>query len=147
MSQDSDPIRSILPSVKQAICAALLSIAFPVSGTSQESSPVVNLVNSIVCRDDTSNKVGCITPPRQTHSPEPKYPRNERKARHQGLVRLKLVVGSDGVPRDIAVSQTLSSDFDHAAIEAVKRWKFSPAMKDGKPVPVEIAIEIEFHLH
>jgi TonB family protein len=55
-------------------------------------------------------------------------------------------VSSDGVPRDIAVSQTLTPDFDKAAIDAVKEWKFTPAIKDGKPIAVQIALEIEFNL-
>jgi len=36
---------------------------------------------------------------------------------------------------------------DENAIEAVKSWKFEPAMKDGQPVRVEIAIEVNFHLY
>ena len=33
------------------------------------------------------------------------------------------------------------------AIEAVKNWKFEPAMKDGHPVAVQIAVEVDFHLY
>jgi len=51
------------------------------------------------------------------------------------------------VPHEITVSKTLSPDFDNAAIEAVKQWKFSPAMKDGNPLAVEIAVELNFHLY
>jgi TPR repeat protein len=36
---------------------------------------------------------------------------------------------------------------DEKAIEAVQQWKFSPALKNGDPVPVEIAVEVEFHLY
>jgi TonB family protein len=35
---------------------------------------------------------------------------------------------------------------DEKAVEAVQKWKFEPATKDGKPVPVELAIEVDFHL-
>lgn len=35
---------------------------------------------------------------------------------------------------------------DEKAIEAVKRWKFKPAMKDGKPVAVAVNIQIVFRL-
>lgn len=36
---------------------------------------------------------------------------------------------------------------DQKAVEAVSRWRFTPSMKEGKPVTVEIAVEVEFHLY
>jgi TonB family protein len=132
--------------MKQAVCAVIVSVALSALANPQDSTPVVNLETSVVCRGNSNDRGDCITPPRQINSPSPKYPKIERKARHEGMVALKLVVSSDGVPHDITVSKTLSPDFDNAAIEAVKQWKFSPAMKDGKPLAVEIAVELNFHL-
>ena len=99
------------------------------------------------CRGNITDIKGCLTPPSLTYAPKPKYPKNERKARHHGMVKLKLVVSVDGDPLNIAVAQTLSPDFDESAIEAVQQWKFKPATKDGRPVPVLIAVEVEFHLN
>lgn len=82
-----------------------------------------------------------------TYAPQLKFPKNEREARHEGTVKLTLVVDSDGDPRNVAVSQTLRPDFDESAVEAVKQWKFKPAIKDGRPVPVLIAVEVGFHLN
>jgi len=109
-------------------------------------NPVIPLADSLLCHHDGSDGANCITPPRQIHSPKPKYPKTERKAGHEGTVALRLVVSADGAPLDITISQTLSPDFDHAAIDALKQWRFSPAMKDGKPVAVAIAIKIDFKL-
>jgi TonB family protein len=50
------------------------------------------------------------------------------------------------VPTEITVAQTLSPDFDQAAIDAVKHWKFAPATKGDKPVAAQIAVEMAFHL-
>jgi TonB family protein len=131
--------------VKQTFCAALLSFALPVLAMAQDG-PAIQLKDSIVCRGNRNDVVGCVTPPRQTHAPKAKYPENERKARHQGVVTLGVVVGSDGVPRDISVLSSLSPDFDKAAIDALRQWKFSPATKDGKPVAVRIAVDVDFDL-
>jgi periplasmic protein TonB len=60
---------------------------------------------------------------------------------------LWLVVGADGLPREIKVQRTLGLGLDEKAIEAVKQWKFKPAMKDGNPVAVRISVEVNFHLY
>jgi TonB family protein len=60
---------------------------------------------------------------------------------------LKLIVGADGHPREIAVARSLGLGLDEKAMEAVKNWKFEPAMKDGKPVSVAINVEVQFRLY
>jgi TonB family protein len=45
------------------------------------------------------------------------------------------------------VQRTLGLGLDEKAIEAVKTWRFEPAMKDGKPVAVAINIEVDFRLY
>jgi TonB family protein len=136
----------VVVSVIPVILLVGVGVAFRYSILPRVTGSVVTLRNATACHGNRSDTVGCITPPRQTHAPQPEYPKSEQEAHHQGTVRLTLVVSSDGVPRDIAVSQTLTPDFDKAAIDAVKEWKFTPAIKDGKPIAVQIALEIEFNL-
>ena len=45
------------------------------------------------------------------------------------------------------VASSLGMGLDEKAIEAVKNWRFEPSQKDGHPVRVEIAVEVEFHLY
>ena len=54
---------------------------------------------------------------------------------------------ADGSTTNIRVIRPLGLGLDEKAIEAVKNWKFEPAMKDGHPVRVEIAVEVDFHLY
>lgn len=133
--------------VKQALCAVILFVAVPAFVRPQSSASVVTLEDSLVCHHKSINKDSCITPPRQTYSPKPKYPEAERHARREGVVKVKLVVRSDGVPSDVTVSQALAPDFDSAAVDAVKQWRFSPATKGGAPVSVQIAVEVDFSLN
>ena len=58
-----------------------------------------------------------------------------------------MIVGIDGRPRNIRVLSSLGMGLDEKAIEAVKTWRFEPAMRDGHPVNVEIAVEVDFHLY
>src|ERR1700689_420301 len=131
--------------VKRPFYAALLFVALPAFAHPQGSAPAT-LEDSLLCGHKRTDKTSCITPPRQIYSPDPKYPVSEQHVSREGAVKLKLVVGSDGMPRDIKVSRSLNPDFDNAAIDAVKQWKFSPAMKDSTPIAVQIAIEVDFHL-
>jgi TonB family protein len=90
---------------------------------------------------------GGVSPPRQIYAPEPEFSEEARKAKYQGVCTLGLIVGTDGRPSNIRVLNSLGMGLDEKAIEAVKSWKFEPAMKDGHPVRVEIAVEVDFHLY
>jgi TonB family protein len=90
---------------------------------------------------------GGVSAPRAVFTPDPEYSEEARKAKYQGTCVLWLVVGPDGHPRDIRVARTLGLGLDEKAIEAVKQWKFEPAMKDGKPVAVQINVEVDFRLY
>lgn len=90
---------------------------------------------------------GGVSAPRPIFSPDPEYSEEARKAKYQGVCVLWMIVGPDGRPRDIKVSRSLGLGLDEKAVEAVKTWKFEPAMKDGRPVAVEISVQVDFHLY
>jgi len=90
---------------------------------------------------------GGVTGPKAIYQPEPEYSEEARKAKFQGTVVLSIVVGADGVPRDIKVARSLGLGLDEKAIETVKTWKFEPGTKDGKPVATYATIEVAFHLY
>jgi TonB family protein len=90
---------------------------------------------------------GGVSAPRVLFQPDPEYSEEARKAKYQGVCVLNLVVGPDGKPRDIRVTHTLGLGLDEKAIEAVQKWKFDPALKDGKPVAVLISVEVSFRLY
>ncbi len=90
---------------------------------------------------------GGVSAPKVIFQPDPEYSEEARKAKFQGTCVLWLVVGPDGRPRDIRVQRTLGLGLDEKAIEAVKTWRFEPALKDGKPVAVQISVEVSFRLY
>jgi TonB family protein len=91
--------------------------------------------------------VGGVSVPRVIDSPDPEYSDEARRAKYQGTVVLWVVVGPDGRVHDIRVQRTLGMGLDERAVEAVKRWKFEPARKDGQPVAVQVNIEVRFTLY
>jgi periplasmic protein TonB len=90
---------------------------------------------------------GGVSAPRVLEDPSPDYSEEARKAKYQGTVVLWLIVDSNGRPRDVRVARSLGMGLDQKAIEAVRQWKFQPAMKDGTPVAVQINVEVNFHLY
>jgi periplasmic protein TonB len=90
---------------------------------------------------------GGVSPPRALDTPDPEYSEEARKAKYQGTCVLWLIVGPDGKPRDVKVARALGMGLDEKAIQAVRNWKFEPAMKDGKPVAVQINVEVNFRLY
>jgi len=77
---------------------------------------------------------------------EPEYSEEARKAKFQGTVVLQVVVDENGRPRDLRVIRTLGLGLDEKAIEAVLKWRFRPGQLNGKPVPVQATIEVNFRL-
>ncbi len=90
---------------------------------------------------------GGVSAPRALFTPDPEYSEEARKAKYQGTCILWLIVDQNGRPREVKVARSLGMGLDQKAIEAVKNWKFEPAMKDGKPVAVQINVEVNFRLY
>jgi TonB family protein len=88
-----------------------------------------------------------LTDPKETYHPDVEFSDKARKAGEQGTVMLSLIVGTDGKPQDVKVMCSSAPDLNPNAIEAVRGWKFEPALKDGKPVMAELAVEVQFHLY
>jgi TonB family protein len=88
-----------------------------------------------------------ISAPRPIYDPEPEFSEEARKAKYQGVCTLEVVVDAQGRPTNIRVVGALGMGLDEKAIEAVKNWRFEPAMKDGHPVAVAVNLEVDFHLY
>jgi periplasmic protein TonB len=90
---------------------------------------------------------GGVSAPHAIYTPDPEYSEEARKAKFQGTVVLWMVVGPDGRPRDMHVTRSLGLGLDEKAIDAVRTWRFDPALKDGHPVAVQINVEVSFRLY
>jgi len=89
---------------------------------------------------------GGVTAPTLLSKVEPEYSEEARKAKYQGTVVLYIEVTPDGKAGNIRVQRSLGLGLDEKAIEAVKKWRFSPGKKNGQPVTVAATIEVNFRL-
>ena len=81
-------------------------------------------------------------------APPPKYPRGALSRRIEGTVLLQVLVGINGRPLDVTVSQSSGNrELDEVArIQILKRWSFRPAMKNGQAVQAIGLVPIAFNL-
>jgi TonB family protein len=90
---------------------------------------------------------GNIRPPRKLHNVNPTYPQKMRDAGLEGVVPLEATIGRDGTVQFTRVlTAQVHPDFAHAAIEAVRQWRFDPTLLNGAPVEVVMAVKVEFRL-
>jgi TonB family protein len=84
-------------------------------------------------------------PPTPTHAPSPECSKEARKKKVDTTVGLTIVVGTDGLVKDISVSSPVGYyGLDEAATKAVKTWRFKPGTSLGNPAAVQIRLEVEF---
>jgi TonB family protein len=122
-------------------------LAIPGVAPAAQSSETVGADESGVASGGPFRIGRGVTPPRQIYHREPEFSDAARVAKYQGVVILSLVVNKDGTPTNIRITRPLGYGLDAKAVEAVRSWTFSPAEKDGVPVNVEIAVEVDFHLY
>lgn|SRR5208282_935428 len=111
----------------------------------QDSAPIplTGKNAAAVCHGKAKHAPGCVVLPRATYRPSPGLPK-DLKARRDGTVVLSLVVGTDGLPHEIKVDRPLNPELDEEPMKAVTKWRFDPATQDGKPVAVQINVEVTF---
>jgi protein TonB len=89
---------------------------------------------------------GGVSPPVVLYSPEPEFSEEARKAKVAGNVLVYLQVDTNGNPRNVRVLKGIGLGLDEKAMEAVRHYKFKPAMENGKPVIVEMNVEVNFQI-
>jgi len=85
-----------------------------------------------------------ITPPKEKFHPDPKFPDLPPYAEPHGLVVMLIGVNEQGRVVPIHVLRSSGKEFEESAVQTVRKWKFKPAIKEGKPVPVQITVEMTF---
>ncbi len=89
---------------------------------------------------------GGVSKPVVLYQVEPEFSEEARKAKFSGNVEVYLWVDTDGKPSHIKVVRGVGMGLDEKAVEAVRQYRFKPAMKDGKPVQVDLYVDVNFQI-
>jgi TonB family protein len=90
---------------------------------------------------------GGVSAPVPIFTPEAEFSDEARRAKYQGVCLISLIVDAQGNPQNPRVVRPLGMGLDEKALEAVRKYKFKPAMRQGKPVAVMMSIEVNFRLY
>jgi TonB family protein len=87
-----------------------------------------------------------VSAPDPIYKPEPPYTKEAKAAKLEGSVVLQIIVGVDGAVTNVKVVKEFDKGLTENAVDTVKTWKFKPALKDGKPVPCKVSVQVSFRL-
>jgi len=89
---------------------------------------------------------GGVSSPVVIYQVEPEFSEEARKAKFMGVVLVNLIVDPQGRPQNVHVIRGVGMGLDGKAVDAVKQYRFKPAMEGGKPVAVELNVEVNFQI-
>ncbi len=89
---------------------------------------------------------GSVRAPALIFSPDPEFSEEARKAKFSGNVEVYLWVDENGNPSHVKVVRGVGMGLDEKAMEAVRQYKFRPATQNGKPVKVDLYVEVNFQI-
>jgi TonB family protein len=90
--------------------------------------------------------VAPIAPPVPFRKVDPKYIATAVAERIEGRVQLLCVINKEGRVEQVELVRGLDARLDQSAMEAISKWLFRPAHRNGEPVDVDVMVEIPFHL-
>ena len=88
-----------------------------------------------------------VRPGRAVSTPNPQYSESARQAKITGQVILAVAINSTGVVDAVRVVKSLEPGLDENAVQAVSKWQFTPATKDGKPVAIQMEVAVGYRLY
>jgi TonB family protein len=127
-------------------------IAFICAGTAGAQNIPAKHALVLACCDQATNmsvahSEGVVAPVVLMQCRQPEYTQEARIAHLAGIVTMSLTVDDEGIPNDIHVVSPVGLGLDENAVACMRQSRYSPAQKDGKPVPLKINVSLPFQEH
>ena len=132
---------------QQAIpISADLEVATGSGGGFLGASDIRSITAAEVVQDDAFNVADLEKRPEAVSQVAPTYPAELKKAKVEGVVTLLFVLDETGRVEDPRVENSTRPEFEKPALEAIRKWRYSPGMKDGQAVRTYIKVPIRFRM-
>jgi protein TonB len=80
-------------------------------------------------------------------NPPPRYPAEDQRLGHEGVVWLKLTISAEGRVTDISILTSSGyQSLDDSALSTVRRWLFEPARYRGRPLAYTVRHKVNFYI-
>jgi bla regulator protein BlaR1 len=135
--------------VAAPVIAGLINAPVATAQANKHSAPatVQSDVNTFADAQQIYHIGGDVSAPKLVYAPDPEFTEKARRAKYQGACVITTVVDAQGNPTQVQVVRHLGMGLDKKAVEAVKQYRFKPAMRLGNPVAVKVNIEVNFRLY
>ena len=125
-------------------------------GPAQRAPMVASLMVCDPPKYQNCHRVDGATPARVIHSETPVYPLAARRARLEGVSVVSLIVDDKGTPQNVSTVRSIAEgvsaeqrdaamQMDRSALACVRKFRFTPAMLNGRPVAIRIKLDMNFH--
>lgn len=133
-----------LPMNPSSLRSSLFVMALFTAASSFANNAVVRTQADVVAQPGFPALAGHFVQPVPIRQVAPAYPLHLRRNGTSGLVNVTCMINENGRVQNASVESATHGDFKRPAIEAVNKWIFKPALRDGMPVPSTVTIPIQF---
>jgi TonB family protein len=144
----SDDLKANLSELRKNPRGEVQDIHLTITSRTEPDPKIFTVPTGFTVQDDSAIRRigGDVSAPVLIYNVNPAFSEEARAAKKGGNVLINLVVDQNGNPTHVRVIRGIGYGLDEKAIEAVKQYRFKPAMQEGKPVPVELNLEINFKI-
>jgi len=144
---EAPPEPQLAETQQQIPLSADLEVALGSGGALAGFGAIRSLTAAEAVQEDTFDVADLEKRPEAVSQVAPNYPTELRKAKVEGVVTLIFVLDETGRVEDPRVENSSRSEFEKPALEAIRKWRFSPGQKDGQPVRTYIRVPMRFRVN
>jgi TonB family protein len=143
---DAVPQMTVKPNVQASLVSAVKSWRF--APARRQGQPVAaELVVPVVCLPPPTADDGDFVGPKLVERTPPRFPYAMRRYAMEGMVTVEFDVDSNGKVVNPFVQSSNSPAFEEPALEAVRKWRFEPALRNGKPTQARMRVPVVFQFN
>jgi protein TonB len=144
--KEAPPAPELAESAQQIPLSADLEVAVGSGGALAGFGEIHALTAAQTIQDETFDVSELGKKPEPVSQVAPVYPAELRKAKIEGLVTIVFVLDENGRVEEPRIENSSRPEFERPALEAIRKWRFRPGMKDGQAVRSYVRIPMRFRV-